>query len=497
MAAGAFALAGACLAGPLAPQSASAQPAPSGDRFDGVLSVLWGDPQPGSAAQSFTTFTLNYPDGARAPVAFSPELESQAVQFGGKRVTVRGSMSGVPGAPGISATDIEANGLEPLSPAAASGTKKVLYILLKFKGDKQEPFAPSHYRDLTNPMQGSGKIPATINGFYDAVSYGKLKWEATVAGNKWYTLSKTHAEICGGVNPSGGCLNLEDAGDEAMELVKRDVNVKQFDTINFVFNNDLNCCAFGGAGYTYNGRSWAVTWEPPWGQNAGTYAHELGHSLGLPHSGWRYGTYDSNHDQMSRGSSIRLKQCGAYNSVNSGARAQIYCDEPGSGYIMAHQNHLGWIPAANRFYHRTQSTATYDIDANARKLGNKLKVVIVCLRGRPCTTSERNGRFITIEVKTKTDVYDRGVPSQGVIIHDVMMDRGPITGPCYVNPQTGWAMPFDATPGDWDSSTCSGPGLSNMAYAVGRAFNDPDLGVKIEVLKRTADVFRVRVTKSK
>lgn len=483
------------LTGPLAIQPAAAQPAPSGDSFQGTLGVLWGDPQPDSAAPGFTKFTLSYPDGARASVEFPPELQNEAVRLGGKRVTVKGAAAGVPGSPSISATSIEATGIE--SQAAVAGTKKVLYILLKFKGDNQEPFLPSHYKLLTNPPKGSGKIPSTINGFYDAVSYGRLKWEASVAGDRWYQLSKTHAEICGGLDPSRGCLNLEVAGDEAMALVKKDIDVKKFDTINFVFNNDLNCCAYGGAGYTYQGRSWGVTWEPPWGQQAGIYAHELGHSLGLPHSGWRYGTYDSNHDQMSRGSSAKLVKCAAYNSVNSGSKQFVYCDEPGSGYIMAHQNHLGWIPAANRAVHNTKKVLSYDIEANALSLGAKLKMVVVCLADRPCTTSASNGRFITIEVKTKAEVYDRGVPSQGVIIHDVMMDRAPISGPCYSNPQTGWAMPFDSTPGDWDPSTCTGAGLSNMAYGPGSTFDDPNLGVKIEVQRKNGNTYRVRVTKSK
>lgn len=475
---------------------AAAQTAAASGRYEGVLSVLWADPQD-HAGEGEIIFKLNTADGRRVPLTVGPDLQSQAIQAGGKSVTVVGSsVASAAGGESVAATAIEVSAIAPQA-AAVKGTKKVLYILLKFKGDRQEPFKPKHYLDLTNPMRGSGKIPSTINAFYDAVSYGVFQWSAQVAGNKWYTLSKTHAEICPGPT-NGGCPNLETAGDEAMQLVKNDVDVRKFDTINFVFNNDLNCCAFGGSGYTYKGRSWGVTWEPPWGQQAGIYAHELGHSLGLPHSGWRYGTYDSNHDQMSRGTSINQKRCAFYDSVNNGGRkTPVMCDEPGSGYIMAHQNHLGWIPKAQVAIHKSRQPAVYDIEANALPFGKTLKVVQICLTDSPCTTSDPAGRFITVEVKTKTKAFDRGVPSEGVIIHDVAMARGPITGPCYVNPQTGWAMPYDATPGDWDPNTCQGAGLSNMAYLPGQTLQDDFLGFKVEVLSRKKDVYKVRVTKTK
>ena len=54
-----------------------------------------------------------------------------------------------------------------------------------------------------------------------------------------------------------------------------------------------------GRSFVYQNRFYGATWEPPWGQNTSTYAHEMGHSLGLPHSGWRYYAYDSPWDVMS------------------------------------------------------------------------------------------------------------------------------------------------------------------------------------------------------
>lgn len=495
---GVFALAAIQLAGLLGAATASAQPAPSGDWFQGILTAIWGDPHPNAAGgEGEIRFSLTYPDGARAAVDVAPELKSEAIRLVGKRVTVRGgATAGQGGALRIRAESIEAPPFE--QQAAVTGAKKVLFILLKFKGDNQTPHPVSFFTKLTNPLTASPGVPATINGFFDKVSYGTFKWAGTIAGDKWYTLPKTRVQY-GDCGASSACFApvLDDLGDDALRLVRSDVDVTKFDNINFVFNNDLDCCAWGG-GYSNGSQFWGATWEPPWGQEPSTYVHEMGHSLGLPHSGWRYSAYDSNHDEMSRGSPARTVVCGEYNSVLfGGPNTDIFCNEPGAGYIMAHQEFLGWVPAARKAVHNRKNTKTYDIEANALPLGDKLKLVVICLKGKPCSSAQSNGRFITVEVKTNSAQFDKGVPSEGVVIHDVMMNRPPVSGPCYFNNQSGWAMPFDAVGGDWNASSCSGTGLANLAYRAGRTFNNAGLGVKVEVLRKTGDVFRVRVTKSK
>lgn len=493
--AGAVALLAASLFSPASIQPAFAQASPAGDSFQGFLTAVWGDPHTNAQTGGVIQFTLTYPDGSRVALDVGPELQSQAIQSNGKRVTVRGSALG---SQRVQANAIEVSAIEPMAAKAVSGKKKVLFILLKFKNDDQTPHPVNFFTKLTNPKTGKGEIPATINGFFEAVSYGKFQWKGTTAGGKWYTLPKARTEYanCGS---SGACFApvLSQIGDDALNLVRNDVDVTQFDNINFVFNNDLDCCAWGG-GYSNGGRSWGATWEPPWGQETSTYVHEMGHSLGLPHSGWRYFAYDSNHDEMSRGSPAKYEECGVYNSVNfGGPNTSIYCTEPGGGYITPHQDFLGWIPKANKAVHKKTKTTTYEIEANAKPLSDKLKMVTICLQGEECSPTASNARFIAVEVKTKSTKFDTAVPSEGVIIHDVKMNRSPIGGGCYFNSQSGWAVPYDATPGDYNSSSCSGEGLRNMAYGVGATFNDAALGVKVEVVKKKKDVYTVKVTKSK
>jgi len=485
--------------------------------YSGILTVMWGDPKPGHNGGA-VRFELTESNGTTHALEIAPDQQNRAIQFFGKRVTVQGHASAeraADGPPTIVVDDISA--AQPTKnierQTRAPIVRKVLFALLRFKGDTQMTHPARFYdRELTNPQTPpvGSQTPASINGFFNKTSYGSLQWSADVVGKnglnsaQWFTLPRTKAQYAS-CDFSGVCAKLGLLRSDALALVAGvGVDISNYDNINFVVNNDLDCCAWGGS-FSDGMKVYGNTFEPPWGQEAGVYVHEMGHSIGLPHSGWRYYDYDSHHDQMSRGNPAQTVVCGSYDSANDGVTEKIRCTEPGAGYIMAHKDFLGWIPDANKAVVSTVGTQVFTIEAGARPLGSRLKMVVVCIFGRPCNGGDGSAaRFLTIEVKMKVGQYDNGVPTEGVVIHDVMMNRPPTpadtTGTCYFNNQSGWAMPFDATPGDFNSSTCAqidqaGHGLMNMPYQVGDTFVSNALHVKVQVISKTATTYRVRVFK--
>ncbi len=94
-----------------------------------------------------------------------------------------------------------------------------------------------------------------------------------------------------------------------------------------------------------------------------------------------------------------------------------------------------------------------------------------------------------------------------MIIHDIKMDRPSIGvgNPCFFNAQSGWALPIDATKGDYRGApNCDSGGrtypnyaLFNAQFAPGQTYNNTNLGITVEVLRREGDAYVVKVTRSK
>ncbi len=493
--------------------------------FDGILNVQWGDPRTSADQGGGTFFSLSLPDGTSVPLQFTNQ-ENVAVTYFRKRVTVSGRQAqGAPAAQnaGGAAAARPAVVVDSIVPSAAQGnaavsdavfgTKKVIFLLLKFSDDSAVPHAPSFYTNLTNPdTPPAGVGPTTINGFYKKTSWNQFSWLGDVGGvggvgasGGWLTLPqpKSYYAPC---NFGVTCANthLSELGDHGTALGRaQGINFTQFDNINFVLSNDLDCCAWGGSYFSsVDNKSYGATWEPPWGQNTVTYAHEMGHSLGMPHSGWVYFAYDSPWDMMSSTLSLNGAVCGSYVSRNTGQTSSLTCAEPGDGYIGAHLDFLGWLPTANQLVVTGGGGVSASLEAMTLPIGAAIKMIKICVPGFACSGS--SARYFTVETRVKglgaTSQYDNAITGDGVVIHSVQRDRPAISGTCYFNSQSGWAVPIDATPGDYDSTNCNYGGrlspnraLENAQWPVGSTYKNATYGFNVQVVSRSGSTFVVSV----
>jgi hypothetical protein len=480
---------------------------PALQTVEGTLIVVWADPDPDLSTAGGIRYSLALDDGTIKELDVKGQESAALLNFG-RRVSVC-TLSGTDSS-SIAVQSITASFAEKPSGGSAH-TKKVIYLLLKYADEVDVPHPPSFYSNLNNPdTPPAGEVfPSTINGFFKKTSWDQFSWIGDVGGEGglgapggWLTLPHPKSDYapCGWEGP---CADLVTITNDAMELGRAEgIDFSVYDNVNFVISNDLDCCAYGGGFYSApEGKFYGATWEPPWGQEAHIYAHEMGHSLGLPHSGWVYYAYDSPWDVMSRRSLAANVLCGSYPSVNNGGTPRdLYCAEPGNGYIAPHKDYLGWIPAANGVVTSTSSSTTVTLEGLALPLGTAAKILTICIDGVPCTGSAAH--YFTAEARVRdlgnSSQFDNGIVGEGVILHEVRRDRPPIGGKCFFNDQSGFAFPVDSTPGDYDSSRCSFEGYSYPDYALFNAQWNPGQtytnGFSISVLSRTASTFIVSTT---
>src|SRR3954466_2497279 len=132
---------------PLKPAAVQAQ-----GTYEGILTIIWGDPQfPGTAGD--IRYTLNTPDGQYVPVQVT-QSPNEVLQHNGHHVLVSGQMASSTAASAagmVTERSLLATSIvdDPRIPNQAplgrfgvtadptSGTKKVIFVLLKYAGDTQ------------------------------------------------------------------------------------------------------------------------------------------------------------------------------------------------------------------------------------------------------------------------------------------------------------------------------------------------------------------------
>src|SRR5262249_16343392 len=122
--------------------------------FEGLLNIVWGDPHPTLGGASAIHYVLTLNDGRNVPVQLPA---GDAAAYFGKRVGVSGEMISNAAAPAGQQGDfirIDRMALgqtTDFETSAVLGTRKVIYLLVKFSDDAAVPHPAVFYTDLNNP----------------------------------------------------------------------------------------------------------------------------------------------------------------------------------------------------------------------------------------------------------------------------------------------------------------------------------------------------------
>jgi len=425
-------------------------------QLSGTFRVLWGDgsaQDPGSSQIYFLT-TL---DGLAIRLMII-EGDLDWLSLNGQPVRAYGSWvqppTGVGNLPVFQVEslvlDLQAGG--QAGPEDIIGPQPWVSILCKFSDVPAEPKNLAYFQGMY-----SANYPG-LDHFWQEQSYGLANLEGSAAFG-WFTLPKPRDYYL-----PGGNLDWWTAAAECTAAADAAVDFSPYVGINLMFNDTLDCCAWGGTWYAcLDGvcKNWRTTWEPPWGyENIGVIGHETGHGFGLPHSSGDYGqTYDNQWDVMSD----------VWSNGNRGGTHPTY-GTMGQHTISYHKEILGWIDDDQTVTIPIGFQRTVKLERLALpQTDNTLGAVV------PIDTY--GNHFITVEARQLTG-YDAWLPrqtgwNQAVIIHDVLVSRD---NPAHVVDVDGNGNTGDA----------------GAIFLPGELYTSPD-GIIVTVVSATSTGFVVNI----
>jgi M6 family metalloprotease-like protein len=417
----------------------------------GWMYSLRGDPQ-GGRGMPQTRHELVDDQGRATELVLD---QAQAARFGGhgrmhrQRVRVEGRELS-PGRMQVSSLALE-GGAEPaaatMSAVTRAGSYAYITIGCKFSDVAAEPHTIGTYAAWTTGTSYPG-----LDYYWREQSYNQINLGGSAMVG-WYTLPYPRSHY---VTSSG--LDLQGLATDCTGAADPDVNFPQYYGINMQFNDVLDCCSWGGTwSVTADGqtRIYGMTWMANWADVA-TYAHEEGHSLGLPHSSGSYSqTYDSQWDVMSSASAFWDAAQSTWIPTNT---------------ISYHKDLLGWIPAARKVSVAPNSSQTITLERLAQPGSGTYLMAQIPIDNAP-------GQFYTVEARRKVGSYDSHIPGDAVVLHRVDPTR------------------TDRVAQVVDVDNNGNPNDVGAQWTVGETFSDPANAITVRVNAATTTGFQVTISR--